>query len=165
MKKSAAKSGKENKQFPLTNEEISLLAELGFMAATAGYVVPAIRIFQGLLVLRADQAFPYIGLAVARLYVGAFNDAVRVLREDANSVQHGRDELELYLGFALYLAGQRSEAASLLYALLERGGLDAEQQPLAKSVLSQIHGSVQRAEWPSPARVIDSHITPAVVVH
>lgn len=165
MKKSAAKSGKENKQFPLTSEEISLIAELGFMAATAGYVVPAIRIFQGLLVLRADHAFPYIGLAVARLYIGAFNDAVRVLREDANDVQHGRDEIELYLGLALHLAGQPNEAENLLYALLERGVLDADQQPLARSVLSQIHGSVQRAEWPSPARVIDSHVLPAVVVH
>lgn len=162
MKKNGEKSVKVIKQFPLTSEEISLLAELGFMAATAGFVVPAIRIFQGLLVLRADHSFPYIGLAVARLYVGAFNDAVRVLREDANAVQHGRDEIELYLGLALQLAGQPKESASLLYALLERGGLDADQQPLAESVLLQIHGGTQRAAWPSPARVIESHVATSI---
>ncbi len=156
MKKSAAKSVKENKQFPLTSDEISLIAELGFMAATAGFVVPAIRIFQGLLVLRADHAFPYIGFAVARLYVGAFDEAVRVLRDDANAALHGRDEIELYLGLALHLAGQPAEAARVLYALLERGGLDADQRPLAESVLLQISSGSQRTAWPSPARVKDS---------
>lgn len=156
MKKNVAKSVKENKQFPLTSDEISLIAELGFMAATAGFVVPAIRIFQGLLVLRAEHAFPYVGLAVARLYVGAFNDAVRILREDANAAQHGRDEIELYLALALYLAGQPKEAARVLYALFERGGLDVDQQPLAESVLFQINGGSQRAAWPSPARIVDS---------
>lgn len=155
MTKSAAKTVKENDQFPLTSEEIRLIAELGFMAATAGFVVPAIRIFQGLLVLRAEHAFPYIGLAVARLYVGAFKDAVRVLREDADVVLHGREEIQLYLGLALHLADQPTEAVRVLSALLERESLDADQQPLAESVLAQIEGSTTRMTWPSPARVID----------
>lgn len=155
MKKNAVADVNKRNQFPLTSEEISLIAELGFMAATAGFVVPAIRIFQGLLVLRAEHAFPYIGLAVARLYVGAFNDAVRVLREDADAVRHGREEIQLYLGLALHLADQPTEAARVLSALLERGSLDADQQPLAESVLAQIEGSTTRTKWPSPARVID----------
>jgi hypothetical protein len=157
MKKSAVKSVKENDQFPLASEEISLIAELGFMAATAGFVVPAIRIFQGLLVLRVEHSFPFIGLAVARLYVGAFNDAVRVLREATDVVLHGREEIQLYLGLALHLANQPTEAVRVLSALLECGSLDADQQPLAESVLAQIEGSTKRLTWPSPARVIDIH--------
>jgi len=148
---------KENDQFPLTSDEVRLIAELGFMAATAGFVVPAIRIFQGLLVLRADHSFPYIGLAVARLYVGVFNDAVRVLREDADAVRQGREEIQLYLGLALYLADQPTEAVRVLSALLEFGSLDADQKPLAESVLAQIEGSTKSITWPSPARVIDIH--------
>ena len=147
----------ENDQFPLTSEEIRLMAELGFMAATAGFVVPAIRIFQGLLVLRAEHSFPYIGLAVARLYVGAFNDAVQVLRESADVVLYGREEIQLYLGLALHLADQPTEAVRVLSALLECGNLDANQQALAESVLAQIEGSTKRLTWPSPARVINIH--------
>lgn len=157
MKKHAGTIIKENDQFPLTSEEISLIAELGFMAATAGFVVPAIRLFQGLLTLRSEHSFPYIGLALARLYVGAFNDAIRVLREDANVVRHGRDEIQLYLGLALYLAEHRTDAVRVLSALLECGSLDADQQPLAESVLALIEGSTKSIAWPSPARVIDIH--------
>lgn len=155
MKKSASKFVGENKQFPLTSEEINLIAELGFMAATNGFVVPAIRIFQGLLVLRSDHSFPYIGLAVARLYAGAFNDAVRVLREDAAPVRRDREEIELYLGLALHLAGQPIEAARVLYALFDHGELDTNQRLLAESVLLQIKGGIPQSAWPSPARVVD----------
>jgi len=159
MKKNAVADINKLNQFPLNSKEISLIAELGFMAATAGFVVPAIRIFQGLLVLRAEHAFPYIGLAVARLYVGAFNDAVRVLREAADVVLHGREEIQLYLGLALHLADQPTEAVRVLSALLECRSLDADQQPLAESVLAQIEGSTKSISWPSPARVIDTHET------
>lgn len=157
MNSNSLKDAESLSQFPLDSDEISLIAELGFMAATAGFVVPAIRIFQGLLVLRADHAFPYVGLAVARLYVGAFNDAVSVLLKNADAVRFGRDELELYLGLALYLADNPAEASRVLLALLERGGLDASQQPLAQSVLDQLEGRAQGIDWPSPARVIDIH--------
>ena len=155
MRKNTEKNVKGKDQFPLTSEEISLIAELGFMAATAGFVVPAIRIFQGLLVLRADHSFAFIGLAVARLYIGAFSDAIQVLREDAAAVQYGRDEIELYLGLSLHLAGQPAEASRILSTLIEREELDADQQPLAESVLAQIEGSTKAVAWPSPARVID----------
>lgn len=155
MKKIVGEVVKEIDQFPLISEEISLIAELGFMAATAGFVVPAIRIFQGLLVLRPNHAFSFVGLAVARLYVGAFADAIRVLREAIGIACYNRDEIELYLGFALHLADQSAEGARVLSALLERGGLDADQRPFAESVLGQIQGSKQNFAWPSPARVID----------
>lgn len=144
-----------NSQFPLSSEEINLVAELGFMAATAGYVVPAIRIFQGLQVLRPVHAFPFVGLAVSRLYVGAFIDAVRVLRENAAGVLHGMDEIELYLGLALYLADQPAESTRVLISLLQRGELDVDQQSLAEAVLAQIEGKGQGFDWPSPARVIE----------
>jgi hypothetical protein len=154
-KNNAIKAVEANEQFPLSSEEISLLAELGFMAATAGYVVPAIRIFQGLLVLRAEHSFPYVGLAVARLYVGAFADAVRILRDNASAAIYGRKEIELYLGLAHYLADQPAEASRVLIPLLERGELDTDQQPLAEAVLAQIEGRGQACDWPSPARVVD----------
>jgi hypothetical protein len=67
----------------LSIDEVRLLSSVGFMAAKSGCLVPALRIFEALAVLRPGVGFPFIGMALAYLAVGMPAEAVCVLRDRA----------------------------------------------------------------------------------
>ncbi len=136
----------------MTPAEIRLLSALGFMAARSGHVVPAIRIFEGLTVLRKDKAFPYVGLALAMICVGAYGDAARVLRERGLLACPGDPEIEAYLGLALQLAGRMSEAAAVTRELQARKDLSSGLQALVKTVSGLADGQ-PASDRPRPAAV------------
>ncbi len=136
----------------MTPAEIRLLSALGFMAARSGHVVPAIRIFEGLAVLRKDKAFPYVGLALAMICVGAYGDAVHVLRERGLLACPGDPEIEAYLGLALQLAGRMSEAAAVTRELEARKDLSAGLASLVKTVSGLADGQ-PASDRPRPATV------------
>ncbi len=135
--------------------EIRLLSSLGFMAARSGHVVPAIRIFEGLAVLRKDKAFPYVGLALAMICVGAYGDAVNVLRERGLAACPDDPEIEAYLGLALQLAGRTSEAGAMARELAERKDLASGLQALV-AMVSEIADGHRSGELPRPASVVTS---------
>lgn len=132
--------------------EIRLLSALGFMAARSGHVVPAIRIFEGLAVLRKDKAFPYVGLALAMICVGAYGDAANVLRERGLVACPGDPEIEAYLGLALQLAGRTSEATVVTRELQTRKDLSSGVQALVKTVSTIADGNLA-IDRPRPASV------------
>ncbi len=136
----------------MTTAEIRLLSALGFMAARSGHVVPAIRIFEGLAVLRKDKAFPYVGLALAMICVGAYGDAANVLRERGLLACPGDPEIEAYLGLALQLAGRMSEAAAVTRELQARKDLSSGLQSLVKTVSGLADGQPS-SDRPRPASV------------
>ncbi len=134
----------------LSADEIRLLSALGFMAARSGHVVPAIRIFEGLAVLRKDKAFPYVGLALAMICVGAYGDAVNVLRERGMVACPGDPEILACLGLALQLAGRTSEAALLTRDLQTLAELPAALQCLVKKVSGLGDGTAADRPMPAP---------------
>lgn len=138
----------------LSAAEIRLLSSLGFMAARSGHVVPAIRIFEGLAVLRKDKAFPYVGLALAMICVGAYGDAAGVLQERGLIACPGDPEIEAYLGLALQLAGRGAEAAAVTRGLQSRADLSTGLQTLLKTVSALANG-IPASERPRPAPVGD----------
>lgn len=140
-------------QFPLDSREIRLLSDIGFMAATAGLVVPATRIFEGLRTLRPHQPFPYIGLALSRMFIGAWQDTIRILRDEGLRVNPGNPELQLYLCLALLIAKQPSHGERILSDLLANGGLDSPDQLLALAIQEQIEGKSEAENRPRPAAV------------
>ncbi len=140
--------------------EIRLLSSLGFMAARSGHVVPAIRIFEGLAVLRKDKAFPYVGLALAMICVGAYGDAAHVLRERGLAACPGDPEIKAYLGLALQLAGRSSEAGAMTRELAARNDLSSGLQALV-TLVSEIAEGHRTAERPRPASVATSISTAA----
>ena len=136
----------------MSTEEIRLLSSLGFMAARSGHVVPAIRIFEGLAVLRKDKAFPYVGLALAMICVGAYGDAANVLRERGLVACPNDPEIEAYLGLALQLAGRMSEAMAVTRELQAHKDLSSGLQTLVKTVSGLADGR-PAANRPRPASV------------
>ena len=142
----------------MSTEEIRLLSSLGFMAARSGHVVPAIRIFEGLAVLRRDKAFPYVGLALAMICVGAYGDAANVLRERGLVACPNDPEIEAYLGLALQLAGRLSEATVVTRARQARKVLSAGLHSLVKTV-SAIAVGQPAADRPRPASVAAGEVS------
>lgn len=135
----------------LSPEEIRLLSALGFMAARAGHVVPAIRIFEGLATLRKDKAFPYVGLALAMICVGAYGDAARVLGGRGMAACPGDPEIEAYLGLALQLSGHASEAEALSRRLRTRPDVSESLRALSQAVAGLADGRTDAQAWPMPA--------------
>ena len=90
-------------QFPLASNEIRLLAELGFMAAASGQVAAATEIFEALIRLRPTKAFPYVGKAVAFLYVGSVTSAIELLSLASQIVETDQEQLWMLMQHLLKL--------------------------------------------------------------
>ncbi len=140
-------------QFPLASEEIRLLAELGFAAINAGYVVPAMGIFQNLRVLRPEHAFSYIGIALSHMAIGSFDEALTLLSDAALVVSVERDDLQLYRGLAFALSGNVVAADRILLELLKENGLDDKQRFFLTTLLQKKHLLSGASLWPTPAKI------------
>ncbi|MDB5839907.1 MAG: hypothetical protein JWQ23_1859 [Herminiimonas sp.] len=121
----------------LAADDIRLLAEIGFMACGAGHAKAAKSLFEGLRVLRPDHAFPYIGLALARLGAGANDEAVRILRDEGLAANPENNEIKVFLGLALNMARRPSESARVLQEVLVHTGDDSPELNLARRLLGR----------------------------
>ena len=140
-------------QFPLVSEEIRLLAELGFAAINAGYVVPALGIFHNLRVLRPEHAFSYIGIALSHMAIGSFDEALTCLSDADLVVTVERDDLQLYRGLASALSGNLVAADRILTELLKENGLDDKQRFFLNTLLQKKHLLTGATRWPTPAKI------------
>ena len=140
-------------QFPLASEEIRLLAELGFAAINAGYVVPALGIFHNLRVLRPEHAFSYIGIALSHMAIGSFDEALTCLSDADLVVTVERDDLQLYLGLASSLSGNVVAADRILLELSKKNGLDDKQRFFLSILLQKKHLLKGTSRWPTPAKI------------
>ena len=150
----------ENKfsQYPLSSNEIRLLSEIGFMAASLGLAQPATRIFQGLKILRPDQPFIFIGLALAHMLVGSWSEAVYILRDEGLRIIPDSHELQLYLSLVLFASQQPSHGERILSSLLESSVLDNAELDLAFSIKNKISGQITNLNLSKPGPVVDLQI-------
>jgi predicted Zn-dependent protease len=148
-------TGDTTLKFPdevLAADEIRLLAEIGFMACGAGHARAARNLFEGLRVLRPRHAFPYIGLALARLGAGAYDEAVRILRDEGLAANPGNDEIQVFLGLALNMAKRPSESARVLEEVLKKAVDESPEVILARRLLGQHGGASPEAPAKTAAR-------------
>ena len=138
----------------LSRNEIRLLSSVGFLAAKAGCLVPAVRIFESLAVLRPGQAFPFIGMAIAYLAVGMAGEAVKILRDRAIPSCPDVAGLGLWLSFALQQAGDHAAAKRELGEASR--SLSSEDLPSLARILAILLGArPEIPDWPTPAPLID----------
>lgn len=100
--------------FVLDAQDARLLTEIGMLAAEAGDVTRADAIFGALRRVRPDRAYPYIGLALARLAAGRAGEAVRLLEDADASDPQERGVLHAWRGLALQLTGRTAESRKVL---------------------------------------------------
>ncbi|SAI69983.1 Flp pilus assembly protein TadD%2C contains TPR repeats [Bordetella ansorpii] len=118
--------------FVLDADEARLLTEVGMLAARAGDLARADAIFNGLRAVRPGRAYPYIGLALARIARGRADEAVQLLEHAVLADDAERAQAQAWRGLALQLAGRAAESRKVLQ--------DAAAQPneggaLARSLL------------------------------
>jgi Tfp pilus assembly protein PilF len=100
----------------LETEELQELAEVGFCAVSAGDMIRARTIFEGLLAARPEHFAPLMGLAMSHYMINEFGQAEEILRGIIS-----RDPqfplARVHLALTLILAGRREEAEPLLREL------------------------------------------------
>lgn len=142
---------------PLDSSEIRLLSAIGFWAAKSGYLVPAVRIFEALIILRPGAEFPYIGLAMAYMAVGMHDDASHTLNQRAQQAGIESAPLMIWRALGDYLSGDISKAKQHLNQCSESGGRLSEAN--LRERLSQLIGLIPtRPTWPTPCPVSDSQL-------
>jgi hypothetical protein len=135
------------------SEQIRMLAAIGFMAARSGLIVPAVRIFEGLAVLRPNKAFPFVGLSLAHICVGSHAEAIQILIQRGLKVCPDDPELVAYLAVALQLAGRTAEAQQIYDGFSLSDDAEASEislKNMVESVMRVVHSAL-----PKPASVIE----------
>ncbi len=123
-----------NKQFPLSSEEIKLISEIGFMAASLGLSEQSKGIFKGLENIRGKSAFIYIGKALSHMLIGEWNEALYILREEGLRVIPESNELKLYLALTLIASNNYFFGEKILSNILNNADLSVEELTLASKI-------------------------------
>ena len=100
-------------------DDVNLLTQIGFLAASRGDAKRAEVIFGALLRVRAERAFPHIGLAMTWLNAGRAGDAVAHLRNVSLADKEDNDLVQAFLGLALQLDARASEAQRVLTSVAQ----------------------------------------------
>jgi len=111
----------------LRPEEIRSLVSIGFHGLLNGKHEAALRLFEGLGVLRPHAPFPRIGSALSLIAAGRAEEAIRVL-ERTHELLPQNDEVRVFLGMTLRIASREHQARAVLATLV---GRDA-QEPAAR---------------------------------
>lgn len=138
----------------LQEAEIRVLSALGFMAARSGQLIPCLRIFEALTLLRPGKAFPYIGMAIGYLAVNMASTAVELLQSKALPVCEDDSEIHLYLSLALFQSGQSVGAMRLLDSWKEVSGDFLKCNSLARRLCELIEANSRSDRLPVPASVV-----------
>lgn len=93
---------------------LKTLTEIGLAAGGYGLKAEAERIFTAVQLLRPESDTAYIGLAVAQLGAGQYDQAATILRDQALKTQPDSSLAKSFLGLALKQAGRNAEADKVL---------------------------------------------------
>lgn len=116
---------------------LKMLADIGFMASSAGLPKNAFAILNGIEKARPDSALPSIGFAMEFMNRKRHQEALDILHKDGLTKEPDNDAVKAFIGMGLMLAGRNKESEDTLEALLESDDLIAAT--MAKELLQNIH--------------------------
>ena len=115
---------------------LKTLADIGFMASSAGLPKNAFAIFNGIEAVRPDSTLSSIGFAMEFMNRKRHQEALDVLNKALKTNPNDPDILA-FMGMSLMLAGRNKESEDYLTPLLDSD--DAEAAVMAKELLGHIH--------------------------
>jgi Flp pilus assembly protein TadD len=104
----------------LEAEDLQLLAEIGFCGVSMGNMLPARKIFNGILAERPGHKAPRMGIAMSHYMVDEFEQAETILK-GLISEDPAFDLAKAHLALTYLLAGKREEARPLLEEVKHNG--------------------------------------------
>lgn len=99
----------------LDGEDVRLLADIGFIALSAGFLREAGEIFEGVKAVRPEGEAGSLGLAMVDMARGDLDKAVSVLRALPPS-----SASRAYLGLALARRGDKDEARDVFGMVMQQ---------------------------------------------
>jgi len=108
----------------IDSETVTLLAELGFLAADHSMTSQADTIADGLAAMRPGTEQPHLVRAYGRLGARDVAGAEKILREGVLSANPESEAGKTLLGLALHLAGKGAERDNVLDEVISAGGSD-----------------------------------------
>jgi hypothetical protein len=104
----------------LESEDLQLLAEIGFCGVSMGNMLPARKIFNGILVERPGHKAPLMGMAMSHYMVDEFEQAETILKGLINE-DPDFDLGKAHLALTYLLSGKQEEARPLLEEVKHNG--------------------------------------------
>jgi hypothetical protein len=118
--------------FDLSSDEIKILVDAGFLAASRGINSKAIAIFDAVIVARPHLTAGYIGKAYTWLGINEPQKALDDLAPCPPSI-----EADLFRGLAHHKLGD-VERATKLFQHVQKYGVDANHMAIATAMLAEI---------------------------
>lgn len=107
-----------------STELLQTLSEVGYLACFRGDGERSERIMDGVSAIGREQIPIKMGVAISRLYVGKYDEAINILQNDILQEDPNHMSAKCFLGIALMQTGQESEARVYLEEVARLGNPD-----------------------------------------
>lgn len=110
----------------VSTELLQLLSEVGYMACFRGDNDNSQIIMDGVDAVGEEQAPIKMGVAISKIYAGDLDNAISILRDDVLAKEPDHMSAKCFLGIALNLKGEQSQATVLFQEVAEKGSSDEQ---------------------------------------
>ncbi|MDD5394816.1 MAG: tetratricopeptide repeat protein [Thiothrix sp.] len=117
-----------------SSELLQLMSEVGYLACFKGDVGRSQIIMDGVEAIGIEQIPIKMGVAIAKVYAGQYDQAIHILRDQVLLREPDHMSAKCFLGIALSQKGQKAEARELLEDVVKRGNPD--ESVIASAYLS-----------------------------
>lgn len=117
-----------------STELLQLMSEVGYLACFKGDTDRSQAIMQGVEAVGVEQTPIKMGVAIAKLYSGQYDQAIAILRDQVLVREPEHMSAKCFLGIALSQTGHKAEARTLLEDVVTRGNQD--ESAIASAYLS-----------------------------
>lgn len=125
----------------ISTEMIQLMSQVGYLACFNGDVERGQLIMDSVEKNCQGQSAALVGVAISRIYGGAYEDAIRILKESVLTADPENMTAKCFLGMALCESGSTDEAVGLFNEIIEKGGDD--DRTIASFYLAEMTGNQQ----------------------
>ncbi|MGI9276954.1 MAG: tetratricopeptide repeat protein [Endozoicomonas sp.] len=116
---------------------IRKVADIGFMASSAGLPKHAFAIFNAIEKARPDSTLPYLGFALEFMNKKMNQEALEILEKQALPKAPDDPSIKAFIGMVLMLEGRNKESEDYLTAALNTD--EPEVKVMAGELLNNIH--------------------------
>ena len=124
----------------IDNKMIKTLADIGFMASSAGHSKHAFAIFSGIETAKPNSVLPDLGYAMEFINKKKYQSAVSVLTKQALKKDPTNDTVKAFIGLALMLDGHNKESEEQLNKI--KNSSDSTAARLANELLENIRNNI-----------------------
>ena len=107
-----------------STELLRSMSEVGYLACFRGDIVRSQVIMEGVNAIGTEQNAIKMGVAIAKVYAGQYDQAIHLLRDQVLVTVPDHMSAKCFLGIALVYKGQKADARDLFEDVIKRGNDD-----------------------------------------